>query len=151
MQEVQGGHLPERQIVYVASSMTNASDEYRVYIKKFKQELRSATATVVLEWLEFDSPVVLSNFFEKDMNNVRNCSVMIAIVDEPSIGVGMEIMEAIHSKKPTLCLYRESSNVSRLLQSAQISAGFKICSYKTLNEAVGLAADFINEYRLHGS
>src|SRR3989344_7627113 len=135
-------------IVYVSSSVTNASDKYRLFIQEFKKELRLKTPALVLEWQDKDAPIT-EGFFKRNLRNVEMCTVMIAFVDGPSIGVGLEIAEALTCKKPLLCLHKEDAVVSRLLLAAP--SGFPIKNYKTLDEAVDIASKFIIEHqpRLH--
>jgi len=133
-----------KQIVYVSSSVTHAPKTYRDFIKKFKQELRSATSALVIEWVDQDAPMIPDDFFRKNINNVLKCDVMVAITDEPSIGVGMEIQEAIRNKKPMLCLYEKGHTVSRLLLSAKQAGEIRLETYESLEDAVERASDFIN-------
>lgn len=141
-----------RPIVYVASGVTNAPDSFRDFVQDFKQKLRATTSALVLEWIERDSPAVVDDFFRRDLNNVSLCDVMIALVDEPSIGLGMEIEKAIVEKKRILCLHNEKNKVlSRLLMSAQDSVGLPISSYDSLDEAVRIVSVFITQTRSDGS
>jgi len=133
-----------KRIIYVSSSVTNAPKPYRDFIKKFKQELRTATASLVIEWLDQDAPMLPHDFFRKNLNNVLNSDAMIAIANEPSIGVGMEIQEAIRNQKPLLCLYEQGRTISRLLMAAKEAGEVRLETYQDMNHAIELASDFIN-------
>jgi hypothetical protein len=73
------------------------------------------------------------------------CDVMIAIIDEPSIGLGMEISEAIRDKKPLLCLYNRASKVSRMIEAAAKGGYLALSTYRDMHEAADIAAEFIKE------
>ena len=45
------------------------------------------------------------NIYERNMYWIENCSVFIAEVSVPSLGVGMEVERALNAKIPVLCLY----------------------------------------------
>jgi hypothetical protein len=131
-----------KHIIYVSSSVSNASREYRDFIRRFKQELRDRTAALVIEWVEQDAALP-DDFFKKNINNVHNCDAMIAITNEPSIGVGMEIQEAINNDKPLLCLHENGLTVSRLLASAKQAGKINFELYDTMDHAVDMATSFI--------
>jgi hypothetical protein len=136
--------MEPRFIIYVSSSVTYASESYRDFIKRFKEELRSATSALVIEWVDQNATVLPDNFFQRNLNNVLNCDVMIAITNEPSIGVGMEIQEAIRAEKPLLCLHEKGKTISRLLVGAKKAGRVKIETYGSMEEAINLAADFVD-------
>jgi nucleoside 2-deoxyribosyltransferase len=132
------------RIVYVGAALTNASGRLKNVIPQFKQLLRDKTDTIVLRWVGMESEVD-EGFYARDLGNVQMCDVMIAIVDEPSIGLGMEIAQAILERKPLLCLYKEGSTVSRMLEAAAKDGHLLLQSYKEINDATEHAADFIRE------
>jgi|SRR6185312_12230706 len=134
-----------RPIVYVAGAVTHASEPFRDFVHSFKQNLRTSSSALVLEWIERDSPAIVEDFFRRDLNNVSLCDVMIALVDEPSIGLGMELEKAIIEKKRLLCLMKRGQAVSRLLMSAHESLEMPLRTYNSLQEAVDIACDFISE------
>lgn len=134
-------------IIYVGVSVTNCTPEYRQFVVRAKEGLRMARNVLVLEWVGKDIHVNIGDFFATDMNNVRRCDVMIAFVDEPSIGLGMEIHAAIDSGKPLLCLYREGNAISRLLLGAGESIGLAVRPYRDLADAISIATEFVEETR----
>jgi nucleoside 2-deoxyribosyltransferase len=133
-----------KPIIYVASSVTFASEAHRRFVHAFKQELRLSTSALILEWIGKSSHLKLDDFYKRDFNNVRMCDAMIAVVDEPSIGLGMELQEAIARRKPLICLRKEGTSLSRLLVSAHDSLGLQIEEYRDMPEAIAIASDFVN-------
>ena len=130
------------QIVYVASSTTNAPQEYRAFVQNFKKELRLRTSALVLEWLDQGEPL-MEDFYKRNLKNVSMCHTMIAFVDQPSIGVGLEISAALRESKFLLCLTEEGVRVSRLLLAAAEMYGFPVHAYVDVEDAVQVAVDFI--------
>ena len=130
-------------VIYIASSVTHASESYRKFVRDLKQELRLRTQAVVLEWMDKEPVEKLEGFFERDMKNISMSSHVVALVDMPSIGLGMEIKEALLKKKPLLCLAKEGAEISRLLLAAQLSYEFKIEHYSALQETVERVKRFI--------
>jgi len=53
--------------------------------------------------------------FERDVNGVKGCDMLVAEVSKGSHGVGMEIMLAYMFNKKIICLYRRGRNISRML------------------------------------
>ena len=132
------------RIVYVGAALTNASSTLRQAIPAFKQLLRDRTDSIVLRWVGTDIAIG-EGFYQRDLGNVQMCDVMIAIVDEPSIGLGMELGQAISEGKPTLCLYNETSKISRMVEAAAKDGLVKLAAYKNIYDAADIAADFIKK------
>jgi len=130
-------------IVYVGSATTHASRSLIQYVSNFKQRLRENTHALVLEWVETVDGT-RPEMFERDLDNIRMCHVLIALIDEPSIGLGMEIAEAIRHRKAVLCLHKKGVMPSRLLQAAYRAGFAEIRSYERPSEALEIAREFIN-------
>lgn len=57
--------------------------------------------------------------FERDLNWLKQVKIIIADVNEPSHGVGMEIMYAFEHDIPVLCLLNESNKpLSRMVEGS---------------------------------
>lgn len=123
--------------------MTHGSKELEDFVLEFKNGLRQVSPALVLDWIGKAAHVSIPNLHQHDLNNVKSCDLMIAFVDEPSMGLGMEIQAALDLKQEVLCLYREGRAISRLLQSAADNGLVPLRSYKDLDDAIRIAADFI--------
>jgi len=53
--------------------------------------------------------------YQRDMDWIRNCDVMVAEVSTPSHGVGYEIALALAMEKPVLCCYQRGITVSKMI------------------------------------
>lgn len=134
-------------VIYVAAPFTDASPRLTDFLADFKSRLRLGSSAIVLEWTGKEAGEALGAFYRRDMENVHMCSVMIAIVDEPSIGLGMEICEAIHLHKPVLCLHRSASKLSRLVSAAVATGDVAIEQYRDVADAAHIASQFIEQHR----
>jgi hypothetical protein len=142
----------EHFIVYVAAPYSRASPELGRFVHDFKDGLRRRTTAVVLEWAPEDVAELNESFFNRDMGNVHMCDLLIAIMEEPSIGVGIELAEAIRIRKRVFCLYPAGSSVSRLLRAAASTLPIGIEPYETHEEAIERARSVIlNEQALADS
>ena len=66
--------------------------------------------------MEDASPKII---FERDINWLKQSSLIVADVNEPSHGVGMEIMYAYEHSIPVLCLLNESNKpLSRMVEGS---------------------------------
>lgn len=63
------------------------------------------------------------NVYEWDMRTVGEADLVVALVDGPSSGVGMELREADHRRIPAMVFTRRPENVSRIIVDRQRSLG----------------------------
>ena len=82
--------------------------------------------------------------YERDIDWLKSCDVMVADVTVPSLGVGYEIAYAESINIPILCLFNKSHKKPL---SAMIIGNQKLeCSYYTnLNEAISAIDQFISK------
>lgn len=80
--------------------------------------------------------------YERDVNWIRTCDVLVAEVSVPSHGVGYEIGFALNLGIPVLCLHQEDRLVSKMI-SGNPDPVMKILAYKTVEEAVTGTRNFL--------
>lgn len=85
--------------------------------------------------------------YERDVNWIRNCDVLIAEVSVPSHGVGYEIAFALSIGKPVLCVYQEGRKVSKMI-TGNPDPALCIQSYSQLEEALSQIKDFLEKFCL---
>ncbi len=76
--------------------------------------------------------------YERDLLWLRQSEAVIAEVSTPSLGVGYEIARALSMGKPTLCLFRDGLQISRMI-TGNGSPGLTVASYRDeedLNESL---------------
>ena len=79
--------------------------------------------------------------YERDVNWIKNCDVLIAEVSVPSHGVGYEIAFALEIGKPVLCIYETGRKVSKMIIGNPDPA-LITKSYANLEEAISLVRAF---------
>jgi 2'-deoxynucleoside 5'-phosphate N-hydrolase len=89
-----------------------------------------------------DGPLSPKSVFERDMEWIRNCDVMVAEVSTPSHGVGYEIAQALAMKKPVLCCYQQGKTVSKMILGNTDQRLF-VRDYADLENALEIVGDFL--------
>jgi len=75
--------------------------------------------------------------FLKDVEALFSCDVIVAFLDEPSLGVGAEIALAIQQEKVVIGLFRRGSEVSRFIEGLlRVSRNCIVAEYDDLADAV---------------
>jgi nucleoside 2-deoxyribosyltransferase len=92
--------------------------------------------------MENERELAPQDVYERDINWIKNCNVLIAEVSMPSHGVGFEIGFALNIRKPVLCLYKKERRVSKMITGNRDSA-LTIQSYTNVEEAISQARFFL--------
>ncbi len=95
------------------------------------------------ESMQGERALTPQDVYERDVNWIRTCDVMIAEVSVPSHGVGYEIGFALNLSKPVLCIYSEERRVSKMI-TGNADPALTVRSYATLAEALLLMRNFLN-------
>jgi hypothetical protein len=128
--------------IYVGCALTQASGSFRQFVADFKFLLAASAEVEVLEFLGLEKGTP-AEVYDYDLGNVRKCVAMISFVDLPSIGLGMEIQEAIWLKKPILCLHHKGQSVTRMLIGAQDKHLLQLMEYQVIEDAVKYARSWL--------
>ena len=94
------------------------------------------------EAVENERNLTPRDVYERDVNWIKNCDVLIAEVSVPSHGVGYEISFALNMGKPVLCLYQKERKVSKMITGNPDNA-LSVCAYSSVEEAISQASIFI--------
>jgi nucleoside 2-deoxyribosyltransferase len=81
--------------------------------------------------------------YERDVNWIRNCDVLIAEVSVPSHGVGYEIGYALNIGKPVLCIHQKDRRVSKMI-TGNTDHTLTVHEYLTADEAVSLINTYLH-------
>lgn len=103
--------------LYVGCSLTKAPESFKDTVEEFKAILR----TEGYEVFDFIGVVngTAEDVYKWDIGHcVRDCDALIAICDEPSIGLGWEMGEAVRLGKPVLALAHIEAKVTRMVLGA---------------------------------
>jgi hypothetical protein len=80
--------------------------------------------------------------YRRDMDWLALADTVVAEVTTPSLGVGYEIAVALQLAKPTLCVYRQGTALTKLL-AGNTSPGIAARSYATEEELLRLIDAFL--------
>ena len=80
--------------------------------------------------------------YQRDIDWVNGCDLLIAEVSTPSHGVGYEIALALSLGKPVLCCYHKSRRVSKMI-TGNTHSTLKVAPYETMEEAIALVDEFL--------
>ena len=80
--------------------------------------------------------------YERDVNWIKNCSVLIAEVSVPSHGVGYEIGFALTLEKPVFCIHLTKRRISKMI-TGNSDPALTVKAYTHTEEAVSLTRIFL--------
>ncbi len=92
--------------------------------------------------MENDRKLTPQDVYERDVNWIKNCDVLIAEVSVPSHGVGYEIAFALNIGKPVLCLYQKDRRVSKMI-TGNSDPRLNTQAYANIEEAISQARFFL--------
>lgn len=128
--------------VYVGCGLTHAPEEFRNFVEDLKKAIAQDGVREVGDFLGLVNGTP-ADVYQHDLGHVATCDKMVAIVDEPSIGLGMEISNAIALEKPLLCLAHEGAAVTRMIRGAGELGLLSLEYYVDSADATGKAIDFL--------
>ncbi|MBK8620135.1 MAG: nucleoside 2-deoxyribosyltransferase [Anaerolineales bacterium] len=133
--------------IYFACSITGGREFESTYQEivaaLIKDGHQIPTSHLVLsDVMENERELTPEEVYERDVNWIKNCDVLIAEVSTPSHGVGYEIGFALNIGKPVLCMHQKERKVSKMITGNQ-DAALVIQAYETVEEAILQAHSFI--------
>ena len=93
--------------------------------------------------MENERKLTPQEVYERDINWIKNCDVLIAEVSVPSHGVGYEIGFALNIGKPVLCLYQKEHRVSKMITGNKNSV-LNVQEYTDIENAILQARAFLD-------
>lgn len=106
--------------IYFSGSIAGGRKYLDVY-KKIVAYLKAQGHQVLTEHIivdnifDFEQQWSPQEIFERDIQWLNDCDLVIAEVSNPSLGVGYEICYALEHQIPTLCIYQPDIFVSRMI------------------------------------
>lgn len=98
--------------IYFGASVRGGRDDAQFYHDLV--ELLKTKGKVLTEHLgsltltsDGEKNITSKEVYERDIDWLESADVLIAEVTHASLGVGMELMYAVHKRIPVLCLYRD--------------------------------------------
>jgi nucleoside 2-deoxyribosyltransferase len=96
------------------------------------------------EVMENERTLMPQYVYERDVNWIKNCDVLIAEVSVPSHGVGYEIAFALGIGKPVLCIHEQGRKVSKMI-TGNPDPALLVKNYSNVEEAISQAIAFLKE------
>jgi hypothetical protein len=133
--------------VYFACSITGGRDDQDVYAKIVNHLLAAGhvvpTAALARpEVLLNEGAVEPAEVYQRDINWIANCDVLVAEVSTPSHGVGYEIAYALGIRKPVFCCYHQDVNVSKMILGNG-DPNLVLCGYQNVEAALAYLSEYI--------
>jgi 2'-deoxynucleoside 5'-phosphate N-hydrolase len=94
------------------------------------------------EALEQERRLSPQDVYQRDVNWIKDCDVLIAEVSVPSHGVGYEIGFALNGGKPVLCLYQQGRNLSKMI-SGNPNPALTIKAYAAVDKAISQTREYL--------
>jgi nucleoside 2-deoxyribosyltransferase len=135
--------------IYFACSITGGREFESVYqeivaaLKDGGHEIPTSHLAQA-EAMEGERFLVPGDVYERDVNWIKNCDVLIAEVSVPSHGVGYEIGFALNIKKPVLCIHQQEKRVSKMI-TGNPDPLLTVRAYSTVKEAIKHVNKFLAE------
>jgi nucleoside 2-deoxyribosyltransferase len=106
--------------IYFSCSITGGRDDQHIYQQMVDLMVAQGhdVPTAHLskaDVLEDERVISALDVYQRDVNWVNQCDVLVAEVTTPSHGVGYEIALALQQGKPVLCCYQVGRKVSKML------------------------------------
>ena len=128
--------MKKKNKIYFAGSIRGSEADRETYLKlieELKNDFIVLTEHVGNKKLLANERKLSDAEIEaRDMNWIKESDFLVAEVTAPSHGVGIELNEAKHLKKPVICLSK-GERVSAMISG---NSYYKVVFYKEINEAI---------------
>ena len=130
----------EKMNIYFSCSITGGREDEKIYQRIVNYLLKNGnevpTAHLALPGvLEDESDLNAVDVYQRDLEWVRNCDVLIAEVSTPSHGVGYEIAAAVYLGKHVMCCHHADKKISKII-SGNTSKNVRVLAYKSEDELI---------------
>jgi nucleoside 2-deoxyribosyltransferase len=135
--------------IYFACSITGGREFESTYQEIVAELLRDGheiptSHLAQTEIMENERVLAPCDVYERDVNWIKSCDVLIAEVSVPSHGVGYEIAFALGIGKRVLCLHQKDKQVSKMI-TGNLDPALKVIAYSNSVDAVLEARVFLRE------
>jgi nucleoside 2-deoxyribosyltransferase len=135
--------------IYFSCSITGGRDDQPVYKEIVAALLQDGHIVPTAHLSDaniqvLETKVLAEDVYQRDVDWVKDCDVLVAEVTTPSHGVGYEIALAETLGKPVFCCYQTGKRVSIMILGNS-SPKFRVRSYQTSEEAVRHMREFLKD------
>lgn len=133
--------------IYFACSITGGreyEEAYQVFTRALLEDGHEVPTAHLAESNVVDLERVAGahEVYERDVNWIRACDVLIAEVSAPSHGVGYEIGFALEHGKPVLCLSHSSRPVSKMITGNPHPA-LRVMFYEDVEDGANIIREYL--------
>ena len=137
--------------VYFACSITGGRKDQDVYAEIVNNLLAAGhtvpTAALASPEVTLDEGVLEpAEVYQRDVNWIADCDVLVAEVSTPSHGVGYEIGYALGLGKPVFCCYDQDAKISKMILGNS-DPQLVLYSYQNVDAALACLSEYLNRMR----
>ncbi|MDE2399552.1 MAG: hypothetical protein KGL67_00880 [Patescibacteria group bacterium] len=119
--------------LYVGCGLTHASEEFKANVEELKEKFANIPGIQLLKFLGLADGTAHDVYVHDIINCVHKCNIMVAICDEPSIGLGWEMAVQSSRGKPLLAFGHDKSKITRLILDPRLP-NYQFFRYQTFEE-----------------
>ena len=137
--------------IYFSCSITGGRDDQHIYQKMVDfmvaqgHEVPTAHLSKA-DILEDERAINALEVYQRDVNWVNDCDVLVAEVSTPSHGVGYEIALALTQEKPVFCCYQTGCKVSKMLLG-NTSPSLSLYAYRDAQDVLAELERYLDALR----
>jgi nucleoside 2-deoxyribosyltransferase len=120
--------------IYLAHSLTQASDEFKNDMQKLKGILKSQYE--IIEFLGLNAGNA-EDVYEYDTGCIKKCDWLVAEISHASLGVGFEIATALNNNKKVFAFAKPDIKISRMILGIT-DKNFVFSTYSNIQEIIDL-------------
>ncbi|HBM45953.1 MAG: hypothetical protein UT05_C0001G0070 [Parcubacteria group bacterium GW2011_GWF2_38_76] len=133
--------------IYFAGSIRGAEADRKNYlriIKELKKRYIVLTEHVGNEkMLHKEKKLTDKEIESRDMRWLKEADFVVAEITSPSHGVGIELNESKHQKKPILCIHKNNDKkISAMISGCD---DFFVASYTNIDDAISHVESFVKK------
>lgn len=136
--------------IYFSCSITGGREDQSVY-QRMVEYLISCGHTVLTahladpDMIRKEGSLPADLVYQRDLNWILQCDVMVAEVSTPSHGVGYEIALALQFGKPVCCCHQSEKRVSKMILGNP-DKNLRINAYQQLEDALDFIGQFLDSF-----
>jgi nucleoside 2-deoxyribosyltransferase len=119
--------------IYLACALNQVPDEFTQRIQTIRSQI--AGLGEILDFVGLRPDITAQEVFDHDIHCVKSADIIIAFVDYPSLGLGIELGFALNHGKQIVALAQTDSQVTRMVTGIT-SPQFRLFRYIDIDEAV---------------
>lgn len=137
--------------VYFACSITGGRKDQDIYTVIVSYLLTAGhtvpTAALASPDVMLDEGVLEpAEVYQRDVNWIADCDVLVAEVSTPSHGVGYEIGYALGLGKPVFCCFDQDATISKMILGNS-DPQLVLCSYQNVDAVLECLSQYLERMR----